>query len=109
MCEMCDHIETRIQRYRGLGHELPDPAAVERINVLVEALKQRQQTMHATEMPMAVYRFYTLDSDGALMGSAMRLKCRDDNAAIKHAETIKGHFVEVWQGQRRIGRFNIKP
>jgi hypothetical protein len=42
------------------------------------------------------------------MGSAIRLECRDDGEAIKRAENLKGHFVELWQGERRIGRLNIK-
>jgi hypothetical protein len=51
---------------------------------------------------------YPLNSDETLMGSAIRLECRDDGEAIKRAENLKGHFVELWQGERRIGRLNIK-
>ena len=56
---------------------------------------------------MGEYRFYILDAHGALKGPASRLHCPDDGAAIKHAEQMIGsHFVELWQGERRIGRFN---
>jgi hypothetical protein len=55
---------------------------------------------------MAVYRFYIKGSDGQLTRSA-RLECPDDSAAITHAEhTLDGYSVEVWQLERRIGRFD---
>jgi hypothetical protein len=57
----------------------------------------------------AIYRFYALNSEGTLMGSAVRIKCSDDGAAIKHAQNIKGNFVELWQDERRVGRFSIGP
>jgi hypothetical protein len=109
MCELCEHIETRIQRYCKVAAEQPDPATAERINEVIEALKQRKEAMHAKEMLPAIYRFYALDSVGTFTGSAVRLECPNDSAAIKHTENIKGHFVELWQGDRRIGRFNINP
>jgi hypothetical protein len=53
------------------------------------------------------YRFYILDAHGTLKGRAGRLHFPDDGAAIKHAEKmIGGHFVELWQGERRVGRFD---
>jgi hypothetical protein len=55
---------------------------------------------------MAVYRFYIKGSDGQLIRSA-RLECPDDSAAITHAEhTLDGYSVEVWQLERRLGRFD---
>jgi hypothetical protein len=58
---------------------------------------------------MPVYRFYILDSGAALKAAAMRVDCCDDNAAIKQAEQIVGgYFVELWQGERRVGRFKTK-
>jgi hypothetical protein len=55
---------------------------------------------------MAVYRFYIKDSDGQLIRSA-RLECSEDSAAIQQAEhTLDGYSVEVWQLERRIGRFD---
>jgi hypothetical protein len=54
---------------------------------------------------MAVYRFYILDSVGQLTRS-MRCDCADDDAAIKQAEhTLDAYSVELWQDERRIGRF----
>jgi hypothetical protein len=58
---------------------------------------------------LMIYRFYILDSSGALKGAATRMDCADDNAAIKQAKLIVGGcFVELWQGERRIGRFETK-
>jgi hypothetical protein len=55
---------------------------------------------------MAVYRFYVIGSDRQLIRS-VRLDCPDDSAAIKQAEhTLDGHSVEIWQLERRIGRFD---
>jgi hypothetical protein len=55
---------------------------------------------------MAVYRFYILDLVGQLIRS-MRCECPDDGVAIRHAErTIDGSSVELWQDERRIGRFD---
>jgi hypothetical protein len=59
---------------------------------------------------MSIYRFYILDSSGTLKGPATRVNCADDSAAIKQAKQIVGgYFVELWQGERRIGRFDTKP
>jgi hypothetical protein len=59
---------------------------------------------------MSIYRFYILDSSGTLKGPATRIDCSDDSAAIKQAEQIVGgYFVELWQSERRIGRFDTKP
>jgi hypothetical protein len=58
---------------------------------------------------MAIYRFYILNSDATLKGSATRLDFLDDSAAINHAEQmIGGHSVELWQDDRRVGRFASK-
>jgi hypothetical protein len=57
---------------------------------------------------MAIYRFYILDADAALAGSALRYDCPSDSDAIKRAHGIAGHFVELWQDDRRIGRFDGK-
>jgi hypothetical protein len=58
---------------------------------------------------MSIYRFYVLAASGALKGPATRIDCSDDSAAIKQAKQIVGgHFVELWQGERRIGRFDTK-
>jgi hypothetical protein len=58
---------------------------------------------------MAVYRFYIIDLVGQLVRS-MRCECPDDNAAIKQAEhTHDASSVELWQDERRIGRFGPAP
>jgi hypothetical protein len=58
------------------------------------------------EVPVDDYRFYILDLNETLTGPSTRLDFPDDNAAIKYAEKmVGGHFVELWQGERRIGRF----
>jgi hypothetical protein len=55
---------------------------------------------------MAVYRFYIIGSDRQLMRS-VRLDCPDDSVAIIQAEhTLDAYTVELWQGERRIGRFD---
>jgi hypothetical protein len=55
---------------------------------------------------MEVYRFYIIGADGQLIRS-VRLDCPDDSAAIKQAElTLDGYSVEIWQLERRIGRFD---
>jgi hypothetical protein len=54
---------------------------------------------------MAAYRFYIIGADGQLIRS-VRLDCPDDSAAIKQAELmLDGYCVEIWQLERRIGRF----
>jgi hypothetical protein len=64
---------------------------------------------HAGRLVMAIYRFYVLNSDATLKGSATRLDFLDDSAAINHAEQmIGGHSVELWQDDRRVGRFASK-
>jgi hypothetical protein len=58
---------------------------------------------------VVIYRFYILASNAAFKGSATRLDCLDDAAAIKQAEQmVGGHFVELWQDERRLGRFSTR-
>jgi hypothetical protein len=55
---------------------------------------------------MATYRFYIIGADGRLIRS-LRLDCPDDSAAIKQAEhMLDGYSVEIWQLERRVGRFD---
>jgi len=55
---------------------------------------------------MEVYRFYIVGADGRLIRSA-HFDCPDDSAAIKQAELmLDGYSVEIWQLERRIGRFD---
>jgi hypothetical protein len=54
---------------------------------------------------MAVYRFYIIGSGGQLTRS-VRCDCPDDSAAIKQAEhMLDAYSVELWQDERRVGRF----
>jgi hypothetical protein len=54
---------------------------------------------------MAVYRFYIIGSGGQLTRS-VRCDCSDDSRAIKQAEhMLDAYAVELWQDERRIGRF----
>jgi hypothetical protein len=45
MCEKCQQLETRIQRYRKFIAQGLDPAAVERINALIQELQQRKEAI----------------------------------------------------------------
>ena len=55
---------------------------------------------------MDVYRFYIRGADGQLIRS-VRLDFPDDSSAIKQAELmLDGNSVEIWQLERRIGRFD---
>ena len=55
---------------------------------------------------MEVYRFYIIGAGGQLIRS-VRLDCPDDSAAIKQAELmLDGYSVEIWQLERKIGRFD---
>jgi hypothetical protein len=67
------------------------------------------QPEYAGRLVMAIYRFYILNPDATLKGSATRLDFPDDSVAINHAEQmIGGHSVELWQNDRRVGRFACK-
>jgi hypothetical protein len=55
---------------------------------------------------MAAYRFYIIGADGQLIRS-VRADCPNDSAAIKQAEDmLDGYSVEIWQLERRVGRFD---
>jgi hypothetical protein len=55
---------------------------------------------------MAEYRAYIIGTDGRFM-RAIELVCPDDEKAIEYArQLMDGHDVELWQGDRRIDRFN---
>jgi hypothetical protein len=55
---------------------------------------------------MDVYRFYIIGAGGQLIRS-VRFDCPDDSAAIKQAELmLDGHSVEIWQLERKVGRFD---
>lgn len=55
---------------------------------------------------MAEYRAYIIETDGRFM-RAIELVRPDDEKAIEYArQLMDGHDVELWQGDRRIDRFN---
>jgi hypothetical protein len=54
---------------------------------------------------MAEYRAYIIGTDGRFM-RAVELVCPDDEGAKEYAkQLVDGHDVELWQGDRRIERF----
>ena len=56
-------------------------------------------------MGMAEYRAYIIGTDARFM-RAVELVCPDDDAAKEYAkQLVDGHDVELWQGDRRIERF----
>jgi hypothetical protein len=58
---------------------------------------------------MQHYRAYIVGSDGHFIRS-IDLSCADDNAAIESAkQLVEGYDVELWQGDRKIAKFDVKP
>ena len=58
---------------------------------------------------MPEYRIYTIGSDGHFY-SSIPLDCADDAEATKQAEQlVDGHYVELWQRDRKIARLDRKP
>jgi len=58
---------------------------------------------------MPEYRIYTIGSDGHFY-SSVALECADDDDATEQAkQLIDGHDAELWQRDRKIGRFDRKP
>jgi ABC-type phosphate transport system auxiliary subunit len=45
MCDKCQQLENRIQRYRKFIAQELDSATVERISALIQELQQRKETM----------------------------------------------------------------
>jgi hypothetical protein len=55
---------------------------------------------------------YKINVIGALGHSvrSIRIDCTDDRRAIESAKQfIDGHDIELWQGDRRIARFDHEP
>ena len=46
MCEQCQQLEIRIQRYRGFLKSGLDALTVERTKELIEELQRRKEAMH---------------------------------------------------------------
>ena len=58
---------------------------------------------------MAEYRAYIIGVDGHFV-RAVELLCPDDATAKKYAkQLVDGHDVELWQGDRRVAQFGVKP
>jgi hypothetical protein len=58
---------------------------------------------------MQHYRVYVIGEDGHFIKS-IDLSCDDDNAAIEATKPlIDGHGLELWQRDRRIARFDMRP
>jgi hypothetical protein len=61
------------------------------------------------ERQMSDYRVYVID-EGDRIVDRVDLDCADDNSAIEYAKQyINGKDVELWQRDRRIARFDIRP
>ena len=58
---------------------------------------------------MAEYRAYIIGVDGHFV-RAVEILCPDDDAAKEYAKSlVDGHDVELWQGERKIAKFEHKP
>jgi hypothetical protein len=57
---------------------------------------------------MPTYRIYTLSEEDRIHAPAHPVECPDDAAAIQAAcQWLDGHVMEVWDGNRLVGR--LKP
>jgi hypothetical protein len=55
------------------------------------------------------YRAYLVATDGHFT-KAIDLECPDDEAAMEKAkQLVNGHDVELWQRQRKVAVFKLKP
>lgn len=58
---------------------------------------------------MSDYRVYIIDDDDHII-NFIEIDCADDSDAIEHAKHhLDGHDIELWQRDRRIARFDIRP
>jgi hypothetical protein len=58
---------------------------------------------------MSDYRVYVIDGQNHIV-DRIDLDCADDSAAIEYAKQyINGKDIELWQRDRRIARFDIRP
>jgi hypothetical protein len=58
---------------------------------------------------MLEFRAYLLDKEGHISGR-VDLLCEDENTARERAEQlVDGCTVELWQGNRKIDRFDPPP
>jgi hypothetical protein len=55
------------------------------------------------------YRAYVIGRDGHFIKS-IDLSCADHSAAVESAkQLIDGHDIELWQGDRKIAKFDGNP
>jgi hypothetical protein len=56
---------------------------------------------------MPVYRIYTIGKDGHIAGPPVIIDAADDQGARQKAKRVlDGHAIEVWNGTRRIAKFD---
>jgi hypothetical protein len=56
---------------------------------------------------MPAYRVYTVDKYGHISGPADIIDAADDEAARQEAKRmLDGHAIEIWDGTRRIAKFD---
>ena len=54
---------------------------------------------------MPEYRASLVSDDGSVLRSVL-LVCPDDEIAKEYArQLVDGHAIELWQGERRVGKF----
>lgn len=54
---------------------------------------------------MPEYRASLVSDDGSVLRSVL-LVCPDDKFAKEYArQLVDGHAIELWQGERRVGKF----
>lgn len=54
---------------------------------------------------MPDYRVYPIDEKGHIVGSPKILTCDEEEEAVRKAKSlVNGHDIEVWQGNRYLGR-----
>jgi hypothetical protein len=59
--------------------------------------------LRTREMPE--YRACLVSEDGSVLRSVL-LVCPDDEVAKEYArQLVDGHAIELWQGERRVGKF----
>jgi hypothetical protein len=56
---------------------------------------------------MPVYRIYTIGKDGHIARPPVIIDAADDQGARQKAKRVlDGHAIEVWNGTRRIAKFD---
>ncbi len=55
---------------------------------------------------MPEYRACLMNEDGSVLRS-LQLLCPDDDTAMEYArQLVDGHAIELWLGEKQVGRFN---